>query len=82
MKRTVSVIKEVKSKNKCELTLEKIKAAVDEGKTVCWVNDNYEVEKWADGYNIVCKHNMNAVGLTHRDGVTMNEKLKDFYIKE
>lgn len=64
------------------MTLEEIKAAVDAGKTVCWANTAYEVQKWSTGYIVVYIHNDSAIGLTWRDGVTMNGKPEDFFIKE
>ena len=64
------------------MKLEEIKFAVDQGDTVCWKNDGYEVEWWGDGYNIVCQSNRHGIGLTWTDGVTLNGKEEDFYIKE
>mgnify|MGYP000630862635 CR=1 FL=1 len=64
------------------MTLEEITQAVTDGKTVYWKQPNYEVKLWADGYNIVCASNNHAIGLTWTDGVTLNGKEKDFFIKE
>jgi len=64
------------------MPLDEIKAAVDAGKIVNWSNCLYVVEKWSDGYNIVCQSNQHAIGLTHTDGVTMNGKEEDFFLGE
>lgn len=64
------------------MTLNEIKAAVDQGKTVCWSNEAYDVVKGGGQYLIVCLHNDHAIGLTWRDGVTMNGKPEEFFIKE
>lgn len=64
------------------MTLNEIKAAVDQGKTVCWSNEAYEVVKARDEYLIVFIHNDHAIGLTWRDGVTMNGKPEEFFVKE
>jgi hypothetical protein len=64
------------------MTLDEIKAAVDAGHIVCWSNTNYEVHRWVDGsYNIVCMSNQHAIGLTWMNGVTMNGKPEDFFIR-
>jgi hypothetical protein len=62
-----------------EMTLEQIKAAVDAGKNVFWKQYNYKVKKYASGYVIECLDNGHAVGLTWRDGVTMNGDPEDFF---
>lgn len=68
------------------MKLEEIKAAVRDGKTVCWASDLYEVilhtfpskeEQWL----IKCVANDSCIGLTWMDEVTMNGEEKDFYIK-
>lgn len=70
------------------MTLDEIKAAVDRGETVCWSHDGYVVEKWQptqlhpEGtYEIVYLRNRHAIGLTWLDGVTMNGRPEDFYVK-
>ena len=66
------------------MTLEEIKAAVLAGKTVHWASKIYEV-RYApklDEFQIVCTDNDSIIGLTWKDGVTMNGKEDDFYIKE
>jgi hypothetical protein len=63
------------------MTLEEIKAAVEAGKTVHWVNENYVVMKDSIGHWMVhCPRNDHYIGLTHRDGVTMNGEPSEFYI--
>ena len=64
------------------MTLEQIKAAVESGQTVHWVNDGYRVVKDNLGqWLIVCDQNQNAIGLTWQDGVTMNGQGHQFYIE-
>ena len=66
------------------MNLEEIKAAVLAGKTVHWASRIYEV-RYApklDEFQIVCTANDSIIGLTWKDGVTMNGKEDDFYIKE
>ena len=64
------------------MNLEEIKNAVDRGLSVCWSNENYDVLKNDKGwYYIKCNRNNHITGLTWRDGVTMNEKECDFFIK-
>jgi len=64
------------------MTLDQIKAAIAEGKQVCWSTEAYDVIRSSTGkYLIVCNLNKNAIGLTWADGVTMNGKPEDFFIK-
>lgn len=64
------------------MTLNQIKSAVEAGKPVHWSNDGYSVIKdKLDRFLIVCHRNESCWGLTWTDGVTMNEKEEDFYIK-
>ena len=65
-------------------SLEAIKTAVDSGKTVCWSNSNYQIvishpRSYQTEYLIKCLDNDSCIGLTWRDGKTLNGKLKDFY---
>lgn len=61
---------------------EEIKKAVDEGKTVHWSHEGYSVIKDNLGqYLIYCSINGYCIGLTWRDGVTLNGKEQDFYIQ-
>lgn len=63
------------------MTLQEIKAAVEAGKTVHWANTGYVVTKDSLGqWFIKCVWNDNCIGLTWRDGVTMNGKPEDFFI--
>ncbi len=65
------------------MTLSEIKAAVEAGKTVHWANECYVVVKDSLGqWLIVCTPNDHTIGLTWRDGVTMNGKPEDFYVAE
>lgn len=66
------------------MTLSEIKEAVDSGKTVCWSNDRYKVIKGKFDYLIgfdIGGRQENYIGLTWRDGVTLNGKEEEFYIK-
>lgn len=64
------------------MTLEEIKAAVDEGKTVHWANEGYKVVKGANGEYLVCfTANNHCIGLTWRDGKTLNGKPDEFFIR-
>ena len=62
------------------MKLEEIKQAINEGKTVKWSNSLYTVKKYGNEYNIICSDNGYCIGLTWKDGVTMNGQEKDFYI--
>ena len=65
------------------MKLQEIKAAVESGKTVHWGNDAYVVVKDKyDQWFIKCLLNNYCIGLYWADGVTMNGKEEDFYIKE
>jgi hypothetical protein len=64
------------------MTLEEIKAAVDAGATVRWSNELYRVIKTTDGgYQISCPTTDSHIGLTWRDGVTMNGREDQFYVE-
>ena len=65
------------------MTVEEIKENVDNGKTVHWASDAYSVviNKGGD-YDILCRINDHRIGLTWRDGITLNGKEEDFYIGE
>ena len=57
------------------MTLDEIKKAVDEGRFVYWGNEAYKVIKDDVGqYLIKCTLNGDLIGLTWRDGVTLNGK--------
>ncbi len=63
------------------MTLEEIKCAVESGKKVYWKNQNYEVIKDSIGQWLInCPMTGYCIGLTWRDGVTMNGEPEDFHI--
>jgi hypothetical protein len=67
------------------MTLTQIKEAIAAGKTVCWANDGYTVIKGKFDYLIgwnVGGRGANYIGLTHTDGITLNGREDQFYIKE
>jgi hypothetical protein len=64
------------------MTLNEIRAAVDAGQTVHWSNQGYKVIKSKSGYLICCVLNNSCIGLTHRDGVTMNGEPDQFFVAE
>jgi hypothetical protein len=64
------------------MTLNEIKYAVEKGKSVHWVNDGYSVIKDKYGqFLVIFERNQSAIGLTWRDGVTLNGKESDFYLR-
>ncbi len=64
------------------MTLNQIKKAIDAGKQVRWSNDNYRVINDSIGqYLIHSQCNDHYIGLTWRDGVTLNGKEDEFYTK-
>jgi hypothetical protein len=64
------------------MTLNEIKSAVEAGQSVHWANDGYSVIKDKLGqFLIIFKTNESCIGLTWRDGITLNGKEADFYIK-
>ena len=64
------------------MTLAEIKQAVDDGQKVYWSHTGYEVQKspTTAEYHIVYTATGYMIGLTHRDGVTMNGRPRDFFI--
>ena len=61
---------------------QQIRDAIDAGKTVYWHHDGYQVIKDSIGqYLIKCHMNDHYIGLTHKDGITLNGEAKAFYIK-
>lgn len=64
------------------MTLEQIQQTIADGKRVFWKTAAYEVKRTGAQYLIVCVINKDAIGLTWRDGVTMNGKPTDFYVGE
>ena len=65
------------------MTLTEIKQAIDSGKRVFWVQESYEVlfAPALQNYVIKCHLNQNIIGLTWRDGITLNGKPSDFFSK-
>ena len=62
------------------MTLQEIKDAIAEGRKVYHGNKNYEVIQDKIGqYLIVCSFNGYTIGLTHKDGQTMNGQEADFF---
>ena len=64
------------------MNLKEIQQAIEEGHTVCWSNDGYTIVKGDTGNYYIKHHGGNIIGLTWLDGVTLNGKECDFYIKE
>ena len=65
------------------MQLDEIKAAVLAGKTVHWKTPMYTVIRDRIGQWLIqygSGRNANWIGLTWRDGVTMNGKPDEFYI--
>ena len=65
------------------MTLEEIKAAVLAGKTVHWMNTGYVVVRDSkDQWLIKFLPNDHCVGLTHRDGTTVNGRPEEFFLAQ
>ena len=64
------------------MKLAEIKAAVMAGKIVHWASDAYAViyAPKIDEFLIKCPQNETYIGLTHKDGVTMNGRPSQFFI--
>jgi hypothetical protein len=65
------------------MNLSEIKAAVSAGQTVHWATDAYrvildDVGQWL----IICDTNGHCLGLTWRDGETLNGQPEQFYLAE
>tara|TARA_R100001440_G_scaffold28188_1_gene45749 strand:- start:33 stop:233 length:201 start_codon:yes stop_codon:yes gene_type:complete len=61
---------------------QEIRTAIAAGKTVYWHHDGYQVIKDSIGqYLIKCHMNDHCIGLTHKDGITLNGEAKAFYIE-
>jgi hypothetical protein len=64
------------------MTLNEIKYAVEKGRSVHWANDGYSVIKDNLGqFLVIFEPNQSCIGLTWQDGITLNGKESDFYIK-
>jgi len=65
------------------VNLTEIKQAIKDGHKVYHHNSNYKVIKDSIGqYLIVCESNNHAIGLTWRDGVTVNGEPEEFYMEK
>jgi hypothetical protein len=65
------------------MKLNEIKEAVEAGKTVHWASPLYVVIKDGIGqWLIKCLGNGSCIGLTWRDGVTMNGREDQFFVAE
>jgi hypothetical protein len=63
------------------MNLEEIKQAVEAGHTVHWASEGYVVIRDEIGQWLIrCLPNGHCIGLTRRDGVTMNGKPEDFFV--
>lgn len=64
------------------MNLQEIKQAIADGKKVYWSNESYEVIKDKIGqYLIYRRLNEYCIGLTWRDGTTLNGKESDFFVR-
>ena len=67
------------------MKLHEIKKQVNLGKIVFCGNTANQVKKvigyWGEQWLIVNKYNDYAIGLTHKDNITLNAKEKDFFMK-
>ena len=69
------------------MTVNEIKAAVEAGKKVHWVNRSYTVIKDSIGQFLIMNCDQyrgfpHYIGLTHADGVTLNGRPDQFYIAD
>ena len=65
------------------MTLNEIKAAVDAGNRVHWVNSGYVVTRNVLGQHLITfTRNGSAIGLTSRDGTHLNGKPDEFFITD
>ncbi len=63
------------------MTLQEIKDAIDAGKVVHWVSSLYEITKDCySKYHICCPVSGACIGLTWKDGTTLNGDESDFYL--
>ena len=61
------------------MNLEQIKQAVESGKTVYWHHDGYKVIKDDAGQWLIAHEGGSCIGLTWKDGYTLNGKESDFH---
>ena len=64
------------------MTLDQIKKAVDSGKKVHWANKGYTIIKDTKGQYLITHDRGNTIGLTWRDGKTLNGEPKEFFLAE
>lgn len=66
------------------MTVDEIKRAVDAGECVCWKNTAYKVIRDRIGQYLIAfrfgRRDEHFIGLTHRDGATLNGNESDFFI--
>jgi hypothetical protein len=63
------------------MTLQEIKQAIEDGKTVYWANLSYTVVKDKNNEYLIKHSTGNCIGLTWADGTTLNGKEADFFTK-
>jgi len=64
------------------MNLEQIKTALATGQRVYWVHNGYEVIRDSLGHYLIQYEDGHCIGLTHRDGVTLNGKEREFFTIE
>lgn len=64
------------------MNLQEIKDALEAGQRVYWVHNGYEVIKDSLGHYLIQYETGHCIGLTHRDGVTLNGKEREFFTIE
>lgn len=74
------MMQRLKRRGKLSMSLDEIKAAVEAGNTVHWKHSGYVVIKDGLGQFLVkCTSNDSCIGLTWKDGQTMNGQEEDFF---
>jgi hypothetical protein len=65
------------------MNLKQIKKSLSEGKKVFWSNENYQVilDLITNEYLIKCIPNNHIIGLTHKNGRTLNGEENEFFNK-
>jgi hypothetical protein len=63
------------------MTLQEIKTAIQEGKNVFWSSESYQVIKDTKNQYLIKHTGGHCIGLTWEDGVTLNGKPEQFFIK-
>ena len=63
------------------MKLAEIKQAVNIGMTICWNNIAYTVICDKLGQYLIKHSSGDCIGLTHLDGVTLNGKECEFYLR-